>query len=144
MEKRSWLRDTVSVYLADYGMIVVLLGLCGYYSYATWNEQYPSGQRAARLLADQLLNEESEEETVLIVARTSQEDREFSQTLTSLLESRGRHVDVVNGQPVDARRAIEGLVKRGESLFLPMPVSQSAHKSHIWRRRQYHASVHQK
>lgn len=116
MEKRSWLRDTVSVYLADYGMIVVLLGLCGYYSYATWNEQYPSGQRAARLLADQLLNEESEEKTVLIVARTSQEDREFSQTLTSLLESRVRHVDVVNGQPVDARRAIEGLVKRGESL----------------------------
>ena len=116
MEKRSWLWDTVSVYLADYGMIVVLLGLCGYYSYATWNEQYPSGQRAARLLADQLLSEEIEEDTVLIVARTSQEDREFSQTLTSLLEARVRHIDVVNGQPADARRAIEDVVKRGKSL----------------------------
>jgi len=60
MEKRSWLRDTVSVYLADYGMIVVLLGLCGYYSYATWNEQYPSGQRAARLLADQVRRDMNE------------------------------------------------------------------------------------
>ena len=37
--------------VARYGTLIVLLLLCGYYSYATLNDQHPTDEGAARVLA---------------------------------------------------------------------------------------------
>ena len=39
--------QTFTRFIADYGMLLVLLFLCGLLSVTTYNEQYPTGEAAA-------------------------------------------------------------------------------------------------
>jgi ribose transport system permease protein len=95
-------------FLSGYGMLFVLLLLCAYYSWVTWAEQHPTGPAAARQLANTLRKQTPAGAQVLVVARDSPEDMLFATTLREDLRKAGLTVvDVVNGEPAQARRALE-------------------------------------
>ena len=83
-------------------MVFVLLALGAWFSWVTLAEQHPTGAAAGRQLARELRGRGP----VLIVARDTPEDTQFVQAIERSLE-RGQLVRTVQGQPVDARRALE-------------------------------------
>lgn len=105
----------LGLFLSDYGMLLVLLLLCAFFSAATVQEQHPTGPAASRQLASAIASGAGPGARVLIVVRDLGEDAGFADELRRALE--GREVAVVGtvrGGPPDARRAIETLGARGE------------------------------
>ncbi len=100
--------------LSDYGMALVLLLLCAYYSLVTYSEQDPAGAEAGRQLAPLVAGRVGPSGTVLIVARDTPEDAAFADTLQSRLDAAGvRVAAVVKGEPSDVRAALQMLGKEG-------------------------------
>lgn len=93
--------------LADFGSVLVLLLLCGYYSAVTWSEQFPSDPPAGRQLARKILSE-SDAPTVLIVVRPIDQDRRYADAVREELHSGGADVleTVFAATPADARREL--------------------------------------
>ncbi len=93
--------------LSDYGMLLVLLVLCLFFSYVTWDEQHPNGARAGAGLAQKILEEHGAGARILIIVRGNEEDSLFADALGEALRSAGATVtDTVKGQPIDARKAL--------------------------------------
>src|SRR5579862_4688657 len=102
---------------ADYGIVFVLLLLCGYYSAATWAEQHPTGAAAGEELAGLIAAKFGPDAQVLIAARDNAEDIAFADTLRNRLTVMNRPpVAVVKGQPSDARAALEQIARHGGRL----------------------------
>src|ERR1700730_218061 len=59
--------------LSDHSMLLVLLAVCAYYSYAPLAEQHPGGAAGGEHLADDVLRQARQGAKVLIVARDTQE-----------------------------------------------------------------------
>jgi ribose transport system permease protein len=91
-----------SRFISDYGMVFVLLALCGWFSWVTMADQHPMGADAGEQLARKLRGKGG----VLVVARDTPEDAQFVATLERSLDP-GQLVRSVKGQPADARRALE-------------------------------------
>ncbi|MFN8710143.1 MAG: ABC transporter permease [Planctomyces sp.] len=100
-------------FLTDYGMLVVLTGLCGFFSIVTWSEQFPTGTAAARQIADLIQSSPNRlaapaKTNVLIVARNQPVDLTFAAELKSLLQAEQiQTMGVVNGEPRDARTLLQ-------------------------------------
>lgn len=103
---------------SDYGMALVLVLLALLFSSLTYSEQHPSGEDAGRQVSDKILSLEGERPVVLIVARRTEEDTRFARTLERRLRQSGhvQQIEVVQGEPRDARRTLERLVAAGQSL----------------------------
>jgi ribose transport system permease protein len=107
----------VSLILADYGMVLVLLLLCAFFTIVTWSEQHPGGAAATKELADEIVARGGNKTRVLIVVRAAPKDEGFAALLRQELESRGIPVvGVVSGQPPEARRAIAKLLRDGKAI----------------------------
>jgi ribose transport system permease protein len=91
--------------LADYGMVLVLLLLCAFFSVMTLTEQNPTGEAAARQLAGELRKGGH----VLIAVRPQADDIIFARQLQETLTAAGAQVTVVTGEPHDAREALQKL-----------------------------------
>jgi len=83
-------------FLSDYAMPLVLVLLCAVFSLLTIEEQTPTGQSAARQLANSL----NSDQEILIVA--AERDAEFYQALRSQLDERNIKYDSVIGGTRDA------------------------------------------
>ncbi len=95
-------------FLSGYGMLLVLLLLCIYYSWVTQAEQHPTGATAAVQVAGAFRHIPGGPARVLIVGQSTPEDVAFATRLRELLAERPQtEVEVVRGGPIDARRAIE-------------------------------------
>lgn len=104
--------SAVSRFAANYGMLGVLVVLCVYYSVATYQQQKPLGEDAARVLARDLIGTATAETAVLIAAKTHQDDVDFSDSLAERLEAGGVGiVGKVNGSPVQIRREIQRITE---------------------------------
>lgn len=100
-------------FVGDYGMIFVLLLLCGLFSLLTLKEQHPTGAVAGTQVAE-LISAQVSNANVLIVARDTAEDRLFSKAAAAGLTAAGANVlATVNGQPADVRKAIEQIEASG-------------------------------
>ncbi len=108
------MNKALSRFAADYGMVFVLLLLCGYFSWVTIAEQSPEGAAAGRQVAALITTEKGARAKVLIVARTSAADAAFADGAAAGLGS--GVVGVVKGQPPDLRDALEKLVKQGAKI----------------------------
>jgi ribose transport system permease protein len=109
-------RVEISLYrfLSGYGMLLVLALLCAYFSWVTWAEQQPSGAGAGEQLAKDLARRGPRASRVLIAARNTPDDLQFCRALRENLAQAGLTVlGVINGEPVDARRALEKLSMEG-------------------------------
>jgi ribose transport system permease protein len=99
-----------SRFLSDYGMLFVLLALCAVLSAVTWSEQYPSGAAGGEALARDVIALTPTGAKVLVVVRGSDLDQAFAEALAAALRDSGRRVvEIVRGDPADARKALERL-----------------------------------
>jgi ribose transport system permease protein len=110
-------RTALSRFLADYGMLFVLLLLCAWYSLATVEEQHPTGATAGQKLAEEIISRFGRSARVLVVTRDSNEDAAFADQARARLSAAGLNVaGVVKGQPADARQALEKIAAGGGKL----------------------------
>ena len=106
------LRQTAARLFRHYGMAGVLVLLCAYYSLVTRIEMQPTGAEAARQLARRVTGGGP----VLIVGRATDEDRAFVTALEAELRDRGVAIAKAEGEPRDARAALEQLAGAGKPL----------------------------
>lgn len=93
---------------ASYGMAVVLLLLCVYYSWATLQVQQPEGDAAAQAVALQIQASAPKGAPVMIVGRDSDVDRLFAVGMKQRLQAAGYTVAAqVLGDPRAARLALQ-------------------------------------
>jgi len=101
-------------HLSDYGMVLVLLLLCAFFSVVTWSEQHPTGDAAAQQLAREIVRQHGAGARVLIAVRSQPEELAFASALQAQIASAGGVVvEVVKGEPKDARTALQRLASGG-------------------------------
>lgn len=110
------MKSFASRLLADYGMILVLLLLCAFFSAATYREQSPTGAAAARQLAEAIEGEFGRTARVLIAVRQVQSESALAEHLQRELTAAGARVTLVRGEPKDARQALAKLAAANEKL----------------------------
>jgi ribose transport system permease protein len=104
------MKVVLSRILSDYGMVLVLLLLCGFFSVVTYRDQSPSGGAAGRQLARAIRAEFGGTPRVLIVVRDLPDDVAMAERLRDDVEADGGTVlRVVRGEPRDAREALREL-----------------------------------
>jgi len=93
---------------SDYGIVLALALLSGYFAWVTHTEQHPTGAAGGAQLARELRGSLRPGARVLVAVGAGQEDSQFAAALaTGLAEAGFRVVETVSGQPADARRALE-------------------------------------
>lgn len=118
-DHNSRIRAVLSRAFSDYGMVLVLLLLCGFYSWVTLDEQHPVGEAGARALTREILQHYQPPASVLIVGRSIPEDVQFTDALEAGLRRAGFSVEAtVRGQPSEARRELERISREGTTLDL--------------------------
>jgi ribose transport system permease protein len=101
------MRKHFSRFVSDYGMLFVLLLLCGYFSWVTEAERSPEGAAGGRQVAASVLATKGPTAKVLIVSRDSAAEIAFADAAAAKLGS--SVVAVVKGQPPDLRDELEKL-----------------------------------
>ena len=96
------LRRFLSRVHSDYGVLLPLAILCTFFSVATLNDQFPTGEAAARQVAVRI----DRSARVVIIIRDHPDDIVFAEHLQSEI---ARVVAVVRGEPKDAREALRQL-----------------------------------
>lgn len=110
--KTTWAR-----FLSDYGMLVVLVVLCAFFSLVTYSEQAPSGGAAGQEVASALRRVLPSTGTILIAVLDQPDDAEFARALESAWVSAGGKVaGIARGEPKDARAILQRLAAAGQKL----------------------------
>ena len=101
--------------LNKYGMVLVLLLLCGYYAWATYQLQPGSGATGGRDAAAQLLASGTKPARAAVIASDTPDDRRFAAAAADKLRGAGiaSVVDVPGGDPRSARQALLALAQQG-------------------------------
>lgn len=99
------------------GMLVILLLLATYYTLVTVAPQQPGPAEGGRQIAERLASLMPAGASVFLVAGTAPEDQAYLDAVASTLERRRIAIAArVNGEPRDARLALEKLATAGPSL----------------------------
>ena len=117
MNNRSVKRLLTGEFMRDYGMIFVLAALCVLFSALTLRHQHPSGAEAGIQVAARIASEATAGDGVLIVVRSTDDDRAFADAAEERLErSDVDYLGAVIGDARDARQAIELLLAEGKGV----------------------------
>lgn len=104
-------------FLANYGMIFVLLLLCVFFSVVTYSEQSPSGEAAAKQVLASIDSQLGKEPRVLIAAGDQPGDAAFADSLQKGLPATGAQVvGIIKGEPKDAREVLLKLNAAGQKV----------------------------
>jgi ribose transport system permease protein len=126
------LRTLASRFLADYGILAVLIGLCVFFSVATYTTQQPNGAAGGAQLAELIAGRAPRGASVLVAVRDNRADREFAEALEAGLRESGQRVAAtVRGQPADARKALERLAAAGSKVDV-IACSPAARAWTVW------------
>jgi ribose transport system permease protein len=119
----TFIKKHSSRFLTDYGMSIVLLLLCIYFSIATTKLQQPSGAAAARSIAARLPGSVN----VVVITRGGLVDSAFTDAIISRVRSNGGMViSHIAGSPVEAREALENLVASNQKVDAIVTTSEVA------------------
>jgi ribose transport system permease protein len=111
------LKNALVRLLADYGMFVVLLVLCVFFSAVTFTEQSASGPAAAEQLSGEIVSKLEKGGRVLIAASTQMNDPAFADALQKQLTDNGFQVaSTIKGGPKEAKVALDQLRDAGEKV----------------------------
>ena len=111
------LKRHLSDWFSDYGLVLVLVALCGVCSLATIVEYKPEGPRAGRELAPRVAQLAGEDGAVLIVAQNGTQQRLFAEALGRELSRRGVAIfETVIGGPPDAGAALARAAAAGKKI----------------------------
>jgi ribose transport system permease protein len=75
--------------LSDYGMLIVLILLCVFYSVSTMTEQNPRGPAAAEQVAGELIGSLETDARILVISKSNTEHQIFASTLANRLRAEG-------------------------------------------------------
>src|SRR5262245_52797246 len=101
---------------SDYVIVLVLVGLCAFYSIATWTEQSEQGAAGGAALARDLAAQ-LPRGRFLVVVRDAADDRSFGEAVKKTLLDQGWSLTgYVLGHPVDAKRKLIELDNSGTAL----------------------------
>ncbi len=107
----------ISRLITDYGMILVLLLLCTFFSVATHSDQSPTGEDAAKQVASSIREQFGKSPRVLVAASDQPGDTEFAASIGRELVASGAQVlATVQGEPSDARGALVRINEAGGKL----------------------------
>ena len=88
--------------------------LCVFFSVATLNDQFPTGEVAARQIAAEIERSLPKSARVVIAARNQPDDLAFANRLEADLGSAGdRVLAVIRGEPKDAASALRKIAAAG-------------------------------
>ncbi len=111
------MKNSLSRFFSDYGMILVLLLLCAFFSVVTYTEQSPTGEAAARQVFATLEQQPGMNHRVFLVGSDQPEDAAFISKLERDLAASGTQIlAVVRGEPKDARDGLQKLAAAGNKL----------------------------
>ena len=114
---KSGTRMLLRRFVADYGMVFVLLLLMTGFSFLTIQPQRPTGADVGAAIADQILAQFGNSVRVIIAVPGSEEDRAFANAAKDRLESAGATVvAMTTGSPIDAGQALQKAVDDGVSV----------------------------
>jgi len=114
-------------FVSDYGIIFVLLLLCLYYSAATWRDQQPEGEDAAKSVVKQVLKEYGKEARPFIVTGRKQDQADYANDVARLLkEANITPVGTVAGEPYDVREALNQIVETQQTVDVLIVTKESA------------------
>jgi ribose transport system permease protein len=100
----------MSRFMADYGMLGILVLLCILFSILTLRDQYPSGEAAASALLSELRTTSPASTGVLIVCGDNAQDRLFADALQSKMHQRGHElIRTLVGDPSVVRAGLAAL-----------------------------------
>ncbi|MHC5056878.1 MAG: ABC transporter permease [Planctomycetota bacterium] len=103
--------------LRDYGMVVVLLGLCVLFSILTLNEHMAEGAGAAGPVAERIAGEFEKGDVILVAGMPNTGSKPFAERLHETLGARGfDKVQVAIGTPRDVRVALDRIRDSGGDL----------------------------
>src|SRR5688572_29349222 len=109
--------DSFARLASEYGMLLVLLLLCAYYSLVTYGPQEPAGAAAARQVARDASRDLAPGSAVLVVVGAGAKDEEFAAEFSRRAAAQGWTVaGSVAGSPADARGVLERLNAEGRRL----------------------------
>jgi ribose transport system permease protein len=101
----------LSRFLSNYGMLFILILLCIFFSIVTLSPQYPEGEKAAHILSQDIEGKDKNT-SILIVAKESQEDVLFADTLSRLLKEKGYgSLKIIKGDPASVKNSLEKLAE---------------------------------
>jgi len=104
-------------FLFEYGMVVILVLLCAFFSVVTWSEQPATSDAAARQLGREIVARFGKDARVLLAVQDQAKETAFLRALERQLVSLGVHpVESISGEPKDARRVLQRQVAAGGKL----------------------------
>jgi len=99
----------------DYGMLVVLIGLCVLFSALTLNDQMPEGDQAAQQVAKNLDAKVDKNAVILAVGAANKPSASFAGKANDLLQEKGfKQSRLVVGTPRDLRQALDQVRQNGD------------------------------
>ncbi|MDP7287138.1 MAG: hypothetical protein QGH94_04010, partial [Phycisphaerae bacterium] len=102
MTELSTSKNSMRRFLSDYGMIVGLLALCLYFSFATITVQYPEASEAAEQVTRKVLSARPIDGVVIVVGQKNADGEEFVAQTVKVLKAGGMtKVEQVVGAGVD-------------------------------------------
>jgi ribose transport system permease protein len=103
--------------IREYGMVLVLLGLCAFFSIVTIADQSPQGETAATQVATDSRGTLGPSPAVLIAVGDQPDDAAYATALERALAAQGARIAAVaRGEPKDARAALASLAADGTRL----------------------------
>ena len=103
--------------LSNYGMILVLLGLCVLFSLLTLKKQPYTGDAARSQLLEQITNEFSKSAVILVVGAANTDSAQLAEKLGRDLKEKGfGSCRIVVGTPRDMRLALDDIKAEGGRL----------------------------
>ncbi len=104
-------------FFSHYGMLIVLVLLAAFFSVITVQEQHPNGVPGARQLAREIQTAFAAGSRILVAVRDTREEADFARELGAQLQAAGFVVvQTVQGQPADAREALQRISDSGSKL----------------------------
>lgn len=102
---------------SDYGMVLVLLLLAVVFSAITYGEQHPDDEGAGKRLAAEIVRQHGAGTRVLIAVQNLEMTAGFAERLQQdLIRAGVEVVEVVKGEPRDARQALQRIAQSGGRL----------------------------
>ena len=106
----------IKTFVAEYGMVFVLLLLCAYFSVVTHSDQSPVGEPGAEQVAAEL-QKLGKTPLVFIAAGSQPDDAAFAGRLARDVTTAGGQVlSVVQGEPKAAREALQQIAAAGGTI----------------------------
>ena len=101
--------------MKNYGMILVLIGLCLLFSILTLKEQSPDSDNAANQIIEQIENSYSKNDIIITAGAFNKESEPFANILSEKLKQKNfNNVTLITGIPRDLRLHLDTLKQSGK------------------------------